>query len=160
MIDAVLSPAEVAGGALATLVWWFFSRLQSRALIVAVLFAGVVVIEALEPFQFSAVTHPFGWIPFAGFMRGSLEVNVRSFFQKVFTYGTLTWLIARAGYKFAIAAGLSCGLVLCLRLTQVFLPGRSAEITDPIMLLMVAGVMQAMGEKPTRVEAVQSSVRW
>jgi VanZ family protein len=160
IIDAVLSPAEVAGGALATLVWWFFSRLQSRALIVAVLFAGVVVIEALEPFQFSAVTHPFGWIPFAGFMRGSMEVNVRSFFQKVFTYGTLTWLIVRAGYKFAIAAGLSCGLVLSLRLTQVFLPGRSAEITDPIMLLMVAGVMQAMGEKPTRFEAVQSRVKW
>jgi VanZ family protein len=148
IVDAVLSPAEVAGGVLGTLVWWFFSRRRSRAVVIAALFVGVVAIEALEPFRFSSVAHPFGWIPFAAFMRGSVEVNVRSFFQKVFTYGMLTWLVARAGYKLAVAAGVSCGLVLCLRLTQVFLPGRSAEVTDPIMLLLVAGVMQAMGENP------------
>ena len=155
IVDAVLSPAEVAGGALATLVWCgFLWRLQSRAPIIAVLFAGVVAIDALQPFQFSAVAHPFGWIPFAGFMRGSVEVNVRSFFEKVFTYGTLTWLIARAGSKLTLAVCVSTGLVLCLRLSQVFLPGRSAEITDPIMVLIVAGVMKPMGENPRRVEAV------
>ena len=153
IVDAELSPAEVAGGALAALVWWgAFSRLQARAPVIAALFAGVVVIQALEPFQFSAVAHPFGWIPFAGFMRGSIEVNVRSFFEKVFTYGTLTWLIARSGYRLAFAAGVSCVLVLCLRASQVFLPGRSAEITDPIMLLIVAGVMQSMRENPAVVD--------
>jgi len=155
IVDAVLSPAEVAGGALATLVWCgFLWRLQLRAPIIAVLFAGAVAIDALQPFQFSSVAHRFGWIPFAGFMRGSVEVNVRSFFEKVFTYGTLTWLIARAGSKFIIAVCVSTGLVLCLRLSQVFLPGRSAEITDPIMLLIVAGVMKSMGENPTRFEPV------
>jgi hypothetical protein len=153
IVDAELSPAEVAGGVLAALVWWgVFSRLQARAPVIAALFAGVVVIQALEPFQFSAVAHPFGWIPFAGFMRGSIEVNVRSFFEKVFTYGTLTWLIARSGYRLAFAAGLSCVLVLCLRVSQVFLPGRSAEITDPIMLLIVAGVMKSMRENPAVVD--------
>jgi len=155
IVDAVLSPAEVAGGALATLVWCgFLWRLQSRAPIIAALFASVVVIDALQPFQFSAVAHPFGWIPFGGFMRGSVEVNVRSFFEKVFTYGTLIWLIARAGSKLVVAVCVSTGLVLCLRLSQVFLPGRSAEITDAIMLLIVAGVMKQMGENPTRIEAV------
>jgi hypothetical protein len=154
IVDAVLSPAEVAGGALATLVWCgLLWRVQSRAPVIAVLFAGVVAIDALRPFQFSAVAHPFGWIPFAGFMHGSVELNVRSFFEKVFTYGTLTWLIARAGTKFVIAVCVSTGLVLCLRVSQVFLPLRSAEITDPIMLLIVAGVMKQMGEHPRRVEA-------
>jgi VanZ family protein len=155
IVDAVLSPAEVAGGALGTVVWsGFLSRVQSRARVIAVLFAGVVAIDALRPFQFSAVAHPFGWIPFAGFMHGSLELNVRSFFEKVFTYGTLTWLIARAGTKFIIAVCASTALVLCLRVSQVFLPLRSAEITDPIMVLIVAGVMKQMGENPRRVEAV------
>jgi VanZ family protein len=160
IVDAVLSPAEVAGGTFATLVWCgFLSRLQTRAPIIAALFAGVVAIEALQPFEFSAVAHPFGWIPFGSFMRGSVEVNVRAFFEKAFTYGTLTWLIARAGYKLIIAVGLSSGLVLCLRLSQVFLPGRSAEITDPIMLLILAGIMRSMGENPTRVEAVVENRR-
>jgi VanZ family protein len=152
IIDAELSPAEVVGGTLAALVWGAgLSRLTARAPIIAVLFAGVVAIQALEPFQFSAVAHSFGWVPFAGFMRGSIEVNVRSFFEKVFTYGTLTWLIARSGCRLAIAAGLGCIFVLCLRVSQVYIPGRSAEITDPIMLLIVAGVMQSMGENPAHV---------
>jgi hypothetical protein len=137
------------------LVWCgFLWRLQWRAPIIAILFAGVVAIDALRPFQFGAVAHRFGWIPVAGFMRGSVEVNVRSFFEKVFTYGTLTWLIARAGSKFIIAVCVSTGLVLCLRLSQVFLPGRSAEIIDPIMPFIVAGVIKSTGENPARVEAV------
>jgi len=155
IVDAVLSPAEVAGGVLGTVVWCgFSSRVQSRAPVVAVLFVGVVAIDALRPFQFSAVAHPFGWIPFAGFMRGSVEGNIRAFFEKVFTYGTLTWLIARAGTKFIIAVCVSTGLVLCLRVSQVFLPLRSAEITDPIMVLILAGVMIQMRENPRRVETV------
>jgi hypothetical protein len=129
------------------------SGLRIRTPIVAALFVGVVVIEALEPFRFSSATHPFGWIPFLGFMRGSAEVNVRSLLEKAFTYGSLIWLIARAGYELVIAASLSAGLVLCLRLSQVFLPGRSAEITDAIMVLIFAGVMKLMGEHPARPPA-------
>ena len=87
-------------------------------------------------------------------MHGSVELNVRSFFEKVFTYGTLTWLIARAGTKLTLAVGVGTVLVLCLRLGQVFLPGRSAEITDPIMVLILAGVMIQMRENPRRVETV------
>lgn len=151
IVDAVLSPAEVAGGAVAVLVWYLFLwQFQVRATVIASLFAAEVAIETLQPFQFSAVAHPFGWIPFSGLMKGSVEVNVRSFLEKAFTYGALTWLIARAGCRLIVAVGLSCGLVLCLRLSQMFLPGRSAEITDPIILLIVAGVMKSMGEDPTR----------
>jgi VanZ family protein len=149
ILDAELSPAEVAGGVLSVVVWVaFLSRLHIRARVIAALFAGAVVIEALEPFKFNAAVHPFGWIPFRSFMRGSVDVNVRSFFEKVFTYGVLVWLIARTGSSLTVAVSLSGGLVLCLRLSQVYLPGRSAEITDPIMVMLVAVVMKSMGEDP------------
>jgi len=71
----------------------------------------------------------------------------------VFTYGALVWLIARTGIPWTVAVSASTGLVLCLRLMQVFLPGRSAEITDPIMVLLVAGVMKSLGEGPARASA-------
>lgn len=152
IVDAVLSPAEVVGAAVAVPVWYaLLSRSEMRAPVIATLFAGVVAIEALQPFQFSAVPRPFGWLPFRGFLHGSMELNVRSFFEKMFTYGALTWLLARAGCRFMVAVCLSCGLVLCLRLSEVFLPGRSAEITDPIILLIMAGVMKSVGEDPRRV---------
>lgn len=154
IVDTELSRAEVLGSALAPLLWYvFLSRWRGRAALIAALFAGVVVMDALQPFEFSAQARPFGWIPFRGFINGSVEQNFRSFLEKVFTYGSLTWLIARAGARFSIAVGFSAGLVLCLRLLQVFVPGRSAEITDVILLLIVACAMKLMGEDPKRVAA-------
>jgi VanZ family protein len=149
ILDTALSPAEVAGGAIgiavySSLLW----RLRVRSQVIAGLFAGVVVIQGLQPFHFSTTPHPFGWTPFLGFMQGSVEVNIRSLFEKVFSYGALVWLTTRAGCKFRLAVGLTGGLVLCLRLGQVFLPGRSADITDVIMLLMLAVVTKLMCEDP------------
>ena len=149
IVDAVLSPAEVLGGVIAVPVWnAVLSRMRIGALLVAISFVGVVVIQALEPFQFSSAARPFGWIPFFGFLQGSVEVNIRSFLEKAFTYGALIWLMTRAGCKLMVAAVLGGALVLGLHLSQIFLPGRSAEITDVIMLLILVVVMKAMGEDP------------
>lgn len=161
LVDAALSPAEVAGGVLAALVWYaFLWRWQQRSMLIAALFAGEVVMDALRPFQLNAVPRPFGWIPFESFMPGSVEVNIRAFLEKAFTYGALIWLLARAGFKIALAVFLGAGLVLCLRLSQVFLPGRSAEITDFLMVLIVAGVMKLMGEDPASTLADSTDERW
>ena len=158
IVDVVLSPAEVAGGAIAVLVWpTLLSRMQARAAIVAGGFAGVIVIEALQPFHFSAVARPFEWIPFKSFMRGSIGADVSAFLEKTFAYGALVWLMVRAGSRFRVAMGVSSVLILCLRLAQVFLPGRSAEITDPIMVLMAGGVMKLMGENPSLIGPVQAT---
>jgi glycopeptide antibiotics resistance protein len=149
---AVLSPAEVIGGVLGGLSWIaVFSRLRIRNVLVVVLFAGAVVIQALEPFKFAATPHPFQWIPFIGFMEGPRETGIGVFFEKTFTYGALVWLTLRAGCSLRIAAIFGAALVLSLRLTQVYLPGRSAEITDSLMLLILAGLMKVMGERPLTV---------
>jgi VanZ family protein len=149
LMGATLSPAETLGGALAALAWVaFISHLRARAQVIAVLFAGAVAVEALNPFHFSPIARPFGWLPFRSFLYGSVEVNIRSFLEKAFTYGALVWLIARTGRTLRVAVILGGGLVLCLRLAQVFLPGRSAEITDLIMLLLVSGVMKLTQEDP------------
>ncbi len=157
MVNAALSPAEVAGGALAALIWpTFVSRLPARVAVIAGSFVVEVAIEALQPFQFSAVARPFGWIPFSGFMHGSIEVNIRAFLEKTFTYGALVWVLVGAGSRLTVAVALSSVLVLCLRVGQVFLPGRSAEITDPIMVLMIGGVMKLMNEDPARTAPAEA----
>jgi VanZ family protein len=154
IVDVVLSPAEVAGGAIAALIWpTFLFRVRSRAAIIAACFAGAIVIEALQPFHFSTMARQFGWIPLRSFMAGSIGADVSAFLEKAFMYGALVWLMVRAGTRFAVAMAIGSILVLCLRLAQVFLPGRSAEITDPIMVLLVGVVMKLMGEDPTRVSA-------
>jgi hypothetical protein len=52
--------------------------------------------------QSTARARHFGWLPFLGFMHGSLEVNIMSFCEKAFLYGSLIWLLGRLGTDLAI----------------------------------------------------------
>lgn len=149
IISTILSPAEVAGAALALLLWLaVLSHVPVRAGIVALLFIGAVVIQSLAPFQFQSSARAFGWIPFLSFMYGSMETNVLSMFEKVFTYGSLLWLLTRAGLRLGAATTVSAALVFALRYAQVYLPGRSAEITDFVMVLVLALMMTLLADEP------------
>jgi VanZ family protein len=138
-----LEPAEIAGGAAAALLWsaglW---RVRARASIVAALFVALVALLALAPFHFSATARAFGWVPFRSFMEAPAGAAIRAFFEKAFLYGGMVWLLARAGFSAGSAAVFGGALVFCLRLSQVYLPGRSAEITDTLLVLMLAATMK------------------
>jgi VanZ family protein len=153
VVDAVLSPAEVAGAAAAVLIWaTWLPRFRGRAAAVAILFTGSAIMQALEPFKFLAVARPFGLVPFQSFMN-SIQDGVPVFFGKAFTYGTLVWLGIRVGIPYGWAVALGAVLELLLHLTQVYLPGRSAEITDVVMLLLLAAGLKLMGEDPLSAQA-------
>jgi len=150
VVDITLSPAEVAGGIIAALAWvGLLSRLRLGVVLITMMFVGSIIVQSLEPFHFAAAARPFGWIPFRSFMFGSLATNVSSFFEKAFTYGTLTWLLVRAGCSLRTATVLGGLLVLCLRMEQVYLPGRSAEITDVLILVILAAMMKLMPYDPS-----------
>jgi len=74
--------------------------------------------------------------------------GARSFLEKAFTYGTLVWLVVRAGFRLGPAALWTAALVLVIRVTQIYLPGRSAEISDAIITLLLAGLMRLLNENP------------
>ena len=151
--DAILSPAEVLGAAIAVLCWFgFLARLPIRKSVVFVLFVILVIVQALEPFQFSSSARPFTWVPFQGFLHGSIALNVQSFLEKSFLYGSLIWLAMRAGLSWKIAVPMCAALVFALRLLQVYIPGRSAEFTDVIILLMIGGVIRLL-DQPSTVSA-------
>jgi VanZ family protein len=146
VLDAELSSAEVLGAVFAALAWAaLFSRVPGREIALAALFAASVAVDALAPFDFSAAHRRFEWIPFRGFMISSAEMAIRSFFQKAFVYGALLWLMVRAGLGLG-AAAVGAAFVFALRLAQVYLPFRSAEITDAAMLLVIAGIVKLMRE--------------
>ena len=144
IVGLFLTPTEVWAAVIGAVVWVaVLSRLESRGVVAAVLFVGGVALQALSPFNFSSTARHFGWIPFLGFLEAPRETGIHVFFEKVFTYGGLLWLLVRAGCSLGMATLVSGVLVFCLRLSQVYLPGRSAEITDLIMLLILAGVFKA-----------------
>jgi VanZ family protein len=142
----VLSPAEVFGGLFAVLAWVFLSRLRSRTITITVLFVMSVVLQSLEPFQFNGMARAFGWTPFRSFLVGPIGTAVISFFEKVFVYGSLIWLMTRSGCSWFSSTVWATTLVMTLRLIQVYLPGRSAEITDAIMVVIIAGIMRLISD--------------
>jgi VanZ family protein len=151
IVDAILSPAEVLGGLIAVLAWiGGLAGLPARAGVVASLFALLIVLIGLEPFQFQSPPRAFGWIPFLSFMRGGIEVNIQPFFEKVFTYGAMLWLLGRAGWPLGASTVSVAALVLALRYAEIYLPGRSAEITDFVIVLMIATVIKLVPEEVLR----------
>lgn len=145
-VNAVLSSADIAGGVIAAAAWIAISRFPRRALLIATLFLVFVILQALQPFTFLSQPRPFGWIPFLGFMQGSRYSGTRVFLEKSFTYGALVWLWVQAGFSWTLTTVFAVTLEFSLRLAQTYLPGRSAEITDAIMVLILAAVMNLMNE--------------
>jgi VanZ family protein len=150
-LTGTAAPVEEFSAMLAVMLWiGVISRVRVRAVLVATLFTASVVLQALEPFQFESQPRRFGWIPFLGFIDGPRENGVLVFFDKAFTYGALVWLMVRAGFSWTVASVMCTILVLGLRMAQIYLPGRTAEITDATMLVMLAIIMKLMRDVPER----------
>ena len=142
-IVSYLEPAEIAGGAAAALLWTgLLWRVPARAKITAALFTVLVVLLALSPFHFSSIPREFSWIPFRSLIESPTGTAIRVFLEKAFYYGGMVWLLARAGFSIGAAAAFGTILVFALRLLQVYLPGRSAEITDAILVAMLAAMIK------------------
>ncbi len=152
ILGAVLSVGEIAGAALAFALWILLgANARLRSLAIAALFLMVVGADRLEPFQFGAAARPFQWIPFYGFMRGSIDIDVQSFFEKFFLYGSLIWLLVQNGLRLGLAAAAVALLLLATSWLETYLPGRSAEITDAVMALAIAAI--AALTKPSEARA-------
>lgn len=121
---------------------------RRKALAVALLFLTVIVIEGLKPFELLDTAQSFSWVPFQSSLSDSLELNYMVFFEKCFLYLGLVWLLVSAGLSVGKASLLEAMVLALIEVTQIWLPGRSAEITDPLLAL-AAGVMVAvMGVRP------------
>jgi VanZ family protein len=156
--EIALSPDEILGGAAGLVLWLaWLSRARNRTLVVSVLFLGNMVVQGLAPFSVLPEPRPFGWIPFRSFLQGPAGFAVPSFLEKAFTYGSLVWLLTRSGLSWSRATALGAGVVFVVRLAQVYLPGRSAEITDAVMLLIMAAIMRLMQESEENHSLAQVS---
>jgi glycopeptide antibiotics resistance protein len=150
IVDQVITLDEVMGGAFAALLWILVlaPRPTLRRLVPPALLGLYIILESLYPYALRGTPRPFGWIPFLGLMRSSLEIAIRVFCFKSLLYGGMVWLLVQAGTRLRDAALATAGLVLGLSLAQTLLASRSAEITDAIMVLGLAAVMKLTAPRP------------
>lgn len=146
IVDQVITFPEIIG-ALAALGFLIFVLDPRRTLGTRLLAAAFLVSIALErvlPLQMSATARPFEWIPFFSFLHGSLAVNTQSFMQKTFLYGAALVLLMDAGLGLVRASLLEGAILLATSVFETLLVGRSAEITDAVMVVLLALVCHAL----------------
>lgn len=143
VIDAKLSLAGVLGAALAYLLWFALLRfLPGRISIVALGFAGVIMIERLSPFRLSPVGHGFEWVPFLTLLRAPIDIGLPAMIEKFFLYGGLIWLLMRAGLRLWRATVAVALLLLFCSIVETYMPGRSAGITDALLALLIGTLLR------------------
>jgi VanZ family protein len=130
--------AEFAGAALACAAWiLFLYRHDGRIRLTAGALAVALVLNGLAPFYFRSVPAGFSWIPFSGFLESQALPGMLIFLRKCFWYGSAIWLLREAGIRIMVASGATAVVLAGLEAVQVYLPGRSAEITDPLLALLL-----------------------
>lgn len=140
--------------AVASIIWLLLlRRLPVKFGLLAVAFAAMIAIERLQPFQFEIVPRDFGWVPFGSFMHGSISVDIQAFCQKFYEYGGLIWLLNRSGMRLLASTLLAAVLLLVTSFAERWLPGRSAEVTDAVMALILGGTFALLGEQLRPVPA-------
>jgi VanZ family protein len=143
--DIALSQADVVGGFAAAAIWVVWPHASKRLnWMVAVVLAVDVVVEGLRPFRFLATPRAFGWIPFLSLIDGSVWTSLPAYMAKFFLYGTLLWSLRRSGFSWLAATMIAASLVFLVHYLQIYLPGRSAEITDVLLVAMAGALMRTL----------------
>lgn len=143
IVGKTVNPAEVVALVAMFLLLPLMRRLTTarRLLVLSFALAAIVVVQGLEPWQFDASAHSFSWVPFKNSLSDSLEVNVSVLLEKCFWYASLVWLLAQRSGALVVSGVVVTLLVGALEFVQIWLPGRSAEITDPLIVIAAAGLI-------------------
>jgi VanZ family protein len=133
--------SELVGAGLAYVASYLLSGYPQRAVLVAGLIVLLLILRGLAPYHWSSVANRFSWIPFSGFLAADREFGMLIFLRKCFWYGSAVWLLRAAGWRLARAAVAVALLLSAIEMIQIHLPGRVAEITDPLLALIMASIL-------------------
>lgn len=104
-------------------------------LIISVGFLAILLIGGLSPYHFAAA-RTFSWRPFGAFLAMDWQAGLRVLLEKLYYYGAAVWLLREAGLRLRASVLTVAVLLAAIEIAQVWLPGRTPEITDPILALL------------------------
>ena len=129
---------DIVGAAAAYAVWLCLPRLWVRRA-APVLLTGALIMGELSPFHFQSA-RAFNWVPFRGFFRTDWQDGFVMLFRKSFWYGSVLWLWRASGPSLVWTTAVAAAALFGLEWLQVYLPGRTPEITDAVLAVLM-GVM-------------------
>ncbi len=147
ILNNSLDLSDVMAVFAALLIWFLFLKNhQNTARTLAYLLFFSIIIYSLGSMDFS----PYGWhfsmIPFSGFLEGDLFRNTKALFFKLFIFGSILWLLKVGWPHLRLKTVWLFLFILMLEILQIFMASRSAEITDPLIILLLAFVIKPKTE--------------
>ena len=145
-----MSDVVAAVIAVATLPFLLRASVRPEVVLVALLFTGFLF-GGLSPFSLSHTSSEFSWLPFHGFLDGSMYVNALSAARKVFLFGSLVFLLRQLSVGYVASVGFLFVTVFAVELLQTRLVGHTPEITDPILVLLAALALYSLSQQSLRI---------
>jgi VanZ family protein len=149
LLDRALSPAALLGASLG----WSLAKVSGKTgeewlgLILPVW----LVFEELRPFIFSAEKTPFSWLPFASWPPVGTLAYYPTIFGKLFLYLSVIWGLRGRHLGWSLALGIPAVILIAGEWAQQYLPGRTPESTDILLLLAGATLLALCTEsKPSQ----------
>ncbi|MDE3194876.1 MAG: hypothetical protein KGN84_00915, partial [Acidobacteriota bacterium] len=112
---------------------------------------GALCFIGLAGVRFGGARQAFNWLPFIGALNNNWQASLSILLGKLYEYGAAIWLLACSGLPL-IRASLYVAIMLgAIEAAQMHAPGHVAEITDPILaLLLGAGFAALRKTRPLR----------
>lgn len=124
---------NILAALIAAPLWYLLNWLFQRpAVPISLLLIIMLFLMGFRPFELS-LPSSFRWVPFTGFLSGNMMVNTSSLLEKLFLYGSLVWLTLSITRSRALSLLLPMAVTGIIELVQIWLAGRGAEITDPLL---------------------------
>lgn len=134
---------------LALALWGAIPGARRQRAGLAIVLSSLLVYE-LAPFHWTAVPTEFSWIPFAATFDSTRGTAVVILMRKTFDCGAAVWLLHGAGWRYSRAGACVAAALFVLELVQRHLPGRTPEITDAVIAIIMAGALYLAGDSRKR----------
>jgi len=161
LLDQQTSLSEVAGALVALCIGYVWpARAPWRPQQFAPFMLLAIIGRELLPFHFTATPQTFHWIPFQTLLEGP-QTGAVIFLGKLLLYTSSLWLLdpdVQRIWRFALVVA---GLVGILEWVQCYLPGRTPDISDSIIVLIGACALSAVRRSAAAASVGQATQqRW
>lgn len=139
----ILTAEEIVAAGLGLLLCYLAPD-KRRARWAAWLMGSAILLRELQPFYLLSAPQSFSWVPFAATLESGRDPAVIIVARKAFDYGALVLAVHLcAHWKYPLAGTVLAAALMATEWLQTYLPGRTPEITDSLLALMMMGLLAA-----------------
>ncbi len=144
------TPSHVPGAIAGFVLFAWRPRMKPVTGMEASAFLAIVVVRGFVPFRFVSAASSFNWIPFGALLVTEWQYAVLVLLEKIFYYTCAIWLLHAAGMRLWLSTAIAAICLSAIEAAQTHLPGRTPEIMDPLLGIIMGFVLFILSRETGR----------